>query len=502
VLDNGTVKCYNDTAAAIALYGNLYPGCVPINAFGPTSITNEAYYYWSRNTTAVLTNTMDDVAASISGDVFKLPAGPVRVALSGEARWLGYNIDSGASPTALVDCTGLRLCGNGTGTQTLWDNNTIANVNASENVWEFALEAGIPVVKDLPLIQSFNVDVAGRYTDYSVSGAVQTWKVGLDWQVNDDVRFRGTTSRDIRAPTLNDLYQPSSSSSSGYFDLLTNFAGTGTQVVTQGNPDLVPEVARTYTVGMVLTPSWIPGLMASVDYYTITLHNAIGSVNGTNTQIEALCNNSGGTSPFCALYQRPFAPGTAQYTTPANYPTAVFSETLNAAYQATEGEDYEIDYHFNMAKIYGTLPGSVTLRGLLNISPKIDSIQFPGATKTYTNAPKGHATIFADYTVGNWSLSGQWHWFGGANKNTVAVNPLIYAEPRVPSFSTTDLTLTRTITFDNNSTMQVYLSVQNIANANPPITIGSSGNPGFGIPVIPGEDYMGRYFTIGLRGNL
>ena len=59
----------------------------------------------------------------------------------------------------------------------------------------------------------------------------------------------GTTSIDIRAPTLNDLFAPTSSTSIGYFDLLTNFAGTGTQQVTQGNPNLVPEVARTYTAG-------------------------------------------------------------------------------------------------------------------------------------------------------------------------------------------------------------------------------------------------------------
>jgi outer membrane receptor protein involved in Fe transport len=50
--------------------------------------------------------------------------------------------------------------------------------------------------------------------------------------------------------------------------------------------------------------------------------------------------------------------------------------------------------------------------------------------------------------------------------------------------------------------MQVYFSVQNIGNANPPIVTGSSGNPGFGIPVPAGEDFMGRYFTMGVRGNL
>lgn len=501
VLYDGSVTCYNDTPAAIAKYGNLYPGCVPINPFGPTANSQEAYYYWSRDTSAVLTNTLDDVAASISGDVFKLPAGPVRVALSGEMRWLGYNINSDASPTALVNCTGLRLCGNGTGTQTLWDNNTLAAVDASENVWEFALETGIPVLKDLPLVEALNIDLAGRYTDYSVSGAVQTWKIGLDWQVNDSIRFRGTTSRDIRAPTLNDLYQPVQSVSSGYFDLLTNFAGTGTQVVTQGNPNLVPEVARTYTAGLVFTPTIAPGLLFSVDYYTITLRNAIGTVSGTNTQIQALCNNSGGTSPFCNLFVRPYGPGSPLYTNSVNYPTQVFSESLNAAFQSTEGVDYEVDYHFNLDKIHDGLPGAVNLRALVNVAPKLDSIQFPGANQTYNTAPKSHAAIFGDYTYNSWNFAAEWHYYGEANLNGLAVNPQVYARPVVPSFSTTDITITKTISFGEKANMQVFLSVQNIENANPPITIGNSANPGMGIPVEAGEDYMGRYFTVGVRGS-
>lgn len=496
-VENGQVKCWNNTAAAIAQFGDLYPGCVPLNPFGPTSITDPAFKYWSRNTNAALTNSLDDIAGSITGDLFELPAGPVRIALSGEMRWLGYDIKSNASPTARVDCTGLRLCGN-PATQTLWDNNVIAAVSARQNVWEFALEGNIPVIRDVPLVQSFDVNLAGRYTNYSVSGSVQTWKVGLDWHVNDDVRFRGTTSVDIRAPTLNDLFQPSTSSSTGYFDLLTNFAGSGTQNITQGNPLLVPEVARTYTAGVVFTPSWFPGLTASVDFYNINLRNAIGQINGTNTQVQALCNNSGGTSPFCALYQRPIS---ATNATPANYPTAVFSQNLNAAFTATEGVDYEIDYNFKLADIEESLPGLVNLRGLLNISPKINSVQFPGANRTYTTNPKGYATLMADYTLGNWNVGVLWHYFGEATKNGLAVNPQIYAIPRVASFNTTDITITKNITFENDSTAQLYLSVQNIANNNPPVTTGSSGNPGFGIPVIQGEDFMGRYFTIGIRGS-
>jgi iron complex outermembrane receptor protein len=501
------VKCYNETAAAIALYGRLYPGCVPMNPFGPSSITEEAFNYWSRETKFAMTNKMDDVAGDISGDLFNLPAGPVRAALSAEMRWLDYEVKSNASPTQLVDCTGLRLCGNAAGTgpvnqstvtQAYWDNNALASVKANQNVWEFSGEANIPILKDLPFIQSLSSDIAGRFTNYSVSGAVQTWKVGLDWHLNDDFRVRGTTSIDIRAPTLNDLFSPITSTSIGYFDLLTSY-GNGLGQVTRGNPNLVPEVSRTYTAGIVYTPGYIPGLTMSADFYNINLKNAIGTVAGSNTQVQGICNASGGTSPYCALYVRPF-PYTN--TTSANYPTQILTQSLNSAFQATEGEDYEIDYHFDTTDVSAELAGLVNLRLFVNVQPKVDSIQFPGAQITHTTSQKGHATFLAGYTLGNWSVNYQWTWYSDLYKNALLVTPQFFAQPRVPSFNTSDITVAKKIGFDNGTNAQVYLSIQNIANAQAPIVTGSTANPGVGLPVPAGEDVMGRYFTIGIRGNL
>jgi outer membrane receptor protein involved in Fe transport len=512
----GSIVCWADTAAAIAQFGNQYPGCVPINTFGNNVTTNAQNDYWGRSTHFSETNTMDDLAADISGNVFDLPAGPIKVAVAGEMRWLDYLINSNASPTAVVNCTGLRLCGNtgqGTGfvtqstvTQTLWDNNTVASVHANESVWEFSGEVGIPVIKDVPLVQSFNVDLAGRYTDYSTSGAVQTWKVGLDWHVIDDVRFRATNSVDIRAPTLNDLYSPQTSNSGPFLDPLTNFNPGGIQTVSQGNPNLVPESSRTYTGGVVLTPTFIPGLSMSIDYYNIKLSNAIASVSGTNLAVANLCIASGGTSPFCTLYVRPF-PYTN--TTPANYPTLLYSESLNAAFNQTEGEDYEADYTFDMGDIDNGLNGIVTLRALLNVAPVLNSSTFPGAplqhgfgAGTTTPSQKGHATLFADYTLGNWSVDVQWHWFSDEFKNGVfGAGQTFYAQNRVPSFATTDFTLTKKLALDNGTAMSLYFNVQNAFNDIPPDVLGSNGNPG-GINTPTGEDLMGRYFTIGVRGNL
>jgi iron complex outermembrane receptor protein len=521
---DGSIKCWNETSAAITQFGRLYPGCVPINTFGYNVTTDPQYNYWSRSTHFAETNTMDDIAADISGSLFQLPAGPVKVALAGEMRWLDYTIDSNASPTAVVDCTGLRLCPAlgllpngkpaqqpGTGfitaantpfiTQTLWDNNTLPSVHAAENVWEFSGEIGVPILKDVPLIQSLDADVAGRYTNYSISGSVETWKIGLDWHVNDSVRFRGTTSVDIRAPTLNDLFSPKVSASGPFLDPLTQFNPGGIQTITQGNPNLQPESSRTYTGGVVLTPSFIPGLTLSADYYQIKLKNAIVTISGSNTTVANICVNSGGTSPFCALYVRPF-PYTN--TTPANYPTLLLSQSLNAAFNVTEGEDYEVDYTFDTADVLSELAGTVSLRGFVNVAPVNTISNFAGAPVSHTNQPKGHATLFGNYTLGDWSVDAQWHWFsGGTNVQVFGPGQTFYAQPYFTSFSTMDFTLTRQITFGNGSIMSAYFNVQNAFASVPPYTVGSSGNPGSIFGGIPqGEDVMGRYFTIGIRGNL
>ncbi|MFO1248854.1 MAG: TonB-dependent receptor [Alphaproteobacteria bacterium] len=511
VIDPSTnrIVCYNSTAAAIAQYGDLYPGCVPINTFGNNVTTDQQFAYWSRTTNFRQTNIMDDVAADISGDLFQLPAGPVRVALAGEMRWIDYTIDSNASPTALVNCTGLRLCGNAAGTgpvnqatvtQTLWDNNTLTSTHASENVWEFSGEIGIPLLKDLPLVQNLSADVAGRYTNYSVSGSAETWKIGLDWHVNDSIRFRGTTSIDIRAPTLNDLFQPQATSSGPFLDPLTNFNPGGIQTQSGGNAALQPEVSRTYTGGIVLTPSFIPGLTISADYYQIKLKNAITNISGSDTAIANLCIASGGTSPFCALYVRPL-PYTN--TTPANYPTLLKSQLLNAAFNVTEGQDYEIDYGFDVADVLSDLSGAVNLRAMLNVAPVNTTSSFTGAPLKYTNQPKGHATLFADYTLGDWSVDAQWHWFsGGTNIQVYGPGQTFYAQPYYTSFSTTDFTLSKRITFDGGAAVSAYFNVQNAFDSIPPYTVGSSGNPGSIFGGIPqGEDVMGRYFTIGIRAT-
>lgn len=486
---NGTVQCYVATTA----YANLYPGCVPMNIFGTSGPSQDAYKWFSQDTHYILTNVLDDLGANVSGPLFKLPAGEVKASLSGEMRWAQLNVQSNAVPTSLVDCTGLRLCT--PNTYPLWTQNTAAAVSASNNVYEFATEVGVPLLRDIPLVQELTADIAGRYTNYSTSGEAETWKMGLDYHVNDTVRFRGTMSVDIRAPNLNDLYQPLLISSSGLTDLYTK-VNASTQLHTQGNSSLTPEIAHTMTAGIVLTPDFIPGLTMSVDYYKINMSNAITSLNYGTTAIQNICISSNGTSPYCSLAVRPLPWGNS---TPANFPSYIIAESLNSAKVRTEGLDFEVDYSFELQDIWDKLPGSINLRHLMSLQPYITTTGFPGATPSFSVMPKGRMTSFLTYDMGDWKLNLQNTWLSGFSKASAPGQ--VYAVPRVNSFDTLDVSVDRTLDL-MGGTADLYLSVQNIGNTQPPLYPTNSSTPGLFYPATTFESALGRYFTIGIKGNL
>jgi iron complex outermembrane receptor protein len=493
---SGQVQCYAATQAATAAQ---YANCVPINPFGPTTISPSAYDYAVQRTQYVQNNIMDDIGGSISGELFDLPAGPVKAALSGEARWLSYSVNSTASPTATVDCTGLRICSPAT---PLWVQNVVASVDASENVYEFAGEVNIPILKGLPLIQDLSADVAGRFTNYSTSGDAETWKLGLDYHVNDDVRFRGTMSVDIRAPTLNDLYSPLQSTISGLTDLISG--GNGSSLLhSQGNSALKPEVAHTYTAGMVFTPDFIPGLTTSIDYYRINLSQGITNISYGTQAIQQICIGSipsGNLSPYCALANRPIPIGQPGYNTLANYPTSFISEGVNSATVKTEGVDIEADYGFDMADIYSSLPGSVNMRSLLSLQPYIHTLTFTGGATTYTPMPKGRLTAFLGYQVGSWGINLQDTYLSSFSKASLPTQ--IYAIPNVGAYNQLDATLDKKFTMDNDAVVDFYFTVQNVANKQYPIWPTITSNPGLFYPApFTFGNSLGRYFQIGVRGN-
>jgi len=368
----------------------------------------------------------------------------------------------------------------------------------------------VPLLKDVPMFQDLSMDIAGRYTNYSTSGETQTWKFGTNWHVDSNIMFRGTMSMDIRAPNLNDLFQPVGISSTGFQDQLTS-ASPGTQLVSRGNPNLLPEQAHTYTLGTVLTPEFIPGFTFSADWYTTHMSGAIQAISYQSGVVQTLCIQSAPAynSPYCSLAIRPFAPGTPQFTTAANYPTQLLNQPFNTAKVAMEGFDVEIDYNWDMEDIASWLPGSMSFRHLLTYQPVNQTQQLPGVFYSWAQQPKTRQTTFLAYQLGDWGLNLQNQWLSGMKKassdNALNGNTQNYAAPRISSWNVLDVTVARRFDFMGGSA-NAYFAVNNIGNTRAPLWPTNAGNPGLFYPVGGnlGNNYwddMGRYFTIGLKGN-
>ncbi len=470
---------------------SAYGGCVPINLFGPSTASKAALAYILGNAGFHTETIQDSVDASITGSPFSTWAGDVNVALSGEWRRQSFDAQSYGPSSLYVDCTDLRYCTSSPLTP-VYSSTFPSSDKVAQGVKEAAVEFEVPLLRDMAFAKSFDLNAAARYTDYSTSGHYVTWKVGAVWEVNDGLKLRGTVSRDIRAPTLYDLFQPQTTVYGNFTDVKT---GTTSYVpsINAGNAALKAEVGHTYTFGFVARPSFLPGVTATVDYYHTVIDNAITTVQGFNAAIQQACYASDGSSPYCSLIARDSAGAvTAYYIVPQNI-----------AKVRTYGIDGEIDY---TRQLFGR---RFSLRGLVNYQPHIYYKQ-PGVTTIDQGdagwgqnglmpSPSVQVAGFLDYQITDAvSVDLFEHWRNRFHRSGVPNQ--VYLDPYVKSYATTNLTLT----FDTGSAWRIkdsalYVSVTNLFNAHPPLSGYYSGTTSAGQAYEFSDDPTGRAFVIGFR---
>jgi len=511
-----------------------FPGCVPLNLFGQSStVINGSnasaaaiQYIGNPPTYWVAHNGLDDFGANITGTAFNGWAGPIKVALGAEYRLASLNVNT-TTPDNSFNPQYLRLAPPGTFATTQASPTgsfPAANLSrfkevqsgglGSENVSEANFEVDAPLLKDLPLVQMLSVNMAGRYTEYNVSGvnptstsgaytkasfSATTWKLGLEWQMDDDVKLRATRSRDMRAPTLWDLFQGPVTTTSGVQDSLTGASGSA-NTSTVGNPNLKPEKARNTTAGVVYTPGWLPGFSVSADYFHIAVDNEIAVVSGNNSVVLQLCLASQGTSPYCGLIQRP---GAYNDPSPANFPTLYLAQTQNFQKQWEEGMDFEVNYNTDLSTWTG-LNGTVGARLLWTHTAFLKTLGLPGSVITDaagTSAlPSEKATLNLAYSWAGVSVDVMERYYGSIRQNS---NPTLIFDPStgdLPAYFITDLNLAYDFVAADTP-LTAFVNIGNLFDRQPDIyqVPGYTGSPGMNYPVVPYEDFIGRYYTIGLR---
>ncbi|MFD2432003.1 TonB-dependent receptor domain-containing protein [Sphingobium scionense] len=375
----------------------------------------------------------------------------------------------------------------------------VGTARGSLNVKEAYAELAVPILKDKPFFRELSINGAGRITDYSTSGTVETWKVGTTWKPVDDLLLRATLSRDIRAPNLFELYSGAQSGIGIVNDLQTADGSYGSglnqnvNTVTSGNANLKPEKSKTLTIGGVLTPSFFRGFSLSVDYYKIKVTGLIDSLS--SQQIITNCYNAGGSGVAeCGLIDR---------ATPTSLPSLVHIVPANIAFLKTAGIDFDASYRTAVGD------GALGLRLYMNYLDKFDAQQYAGAPIAHyagvsvvgsnpTGFPRWRGNLSVDYSNGPFgiTLSEQY-----IHKMRLDIPggpvPIQFVDDKVKAVWYTDLSVRFTVPRGNGN-FELFGNVNNLFDKQPPIIPGTV--PGVNLPTnIAVYDFIGRAFTAGVR---
>jgi iron complex outermembrane receptor protein len=392
----GSIQC------RAVLQGNpAAAGCVPLNVMG-TGVASQAAIQYVNPGTNPDSGILNRELIILSQDVFSgamqgklpwgLPAGNVAVAFGGEYR----HEQGGQFQVPAIDKTSPYPAGNFTA------------YAGQYSVEEGFLEADIPVLKD-SFVQDINANIAGRITNYSSSGLVQTWKLGATSQIDDNIKVRGAWSLDIRAPIVSELYSPQIVGIGSIIDPRDN-KSYQIQNTSGGNPALTPEKAVTTTFGLILTPTFIPGLSVSLDWYNINIHGGIFTT-AAQTEVNRCFQ---GQQVYCTL----LTPN--PLTSPGATLTSVQATAANAASLKTSGLDVSATYSMDLfdGSLVWDLRGNYTdeyTQDAVGISYDSAGAMGPSPLSfASTNLPKARGVLSATYTEGPWSGTVQGRFFGAA----------------------------------------------------------------------------------------
>lgn len=445
-------------------------GCVPFNMFGQFSASAAAVQYVTGTIHSDLHFNEDVVSGAVQGEPFSTWAGPVSVAAGGEYR----------SDRARVDVDPISQA-NG-----FYSGNPKA-MAGDYSVKEGFVETVVPLAKDMTLARLIEFNGAVRYTDYNVSGGVVSWKIGLSYKPVDDLRFRFTRSRDIRAPNLNELYTPGSSAISQIIDPTNNTQGN-VRVTAVGNTALQPEKATTTTVGVVYQPSWAPHLRASVDGYDIEIDDVLTTLGGQDTVNRC----AAGATDLCKLVVRN-ASGAI---------TTVFTPYLNLASLKTRGVDFEVAYTTPITGL-GPLNGDLGLRWLATYVDHLTTndgrtvVDVAGETGgTHVGGvPHWSQTFVATYDRGPLNLNAQLQYIGSGVYDSTAT-PATLNNNHIPSRLYTDLGISYEVQPSHyGKSLEFYASVHNAFDVAPPVA--PNAQQSFTNAAL--FDTIGRTFLFGIR---
>jgi iron complex outermembrane recepter protein len=300
-------------------YNPFGGGCVDTTSYGDCSPSSQAAIdaiTFEMRRFSRTTLTLADFKMS-RNDLFQLPGGPVGVAFGAEFR-----------RETQFDDRDENLDGTITFVDSVTGDTNLSNVVAvspnpdtrgHRTVAGAFIEFAIPVISpdmNIPLVQSIDVQVAGRYEDYSDFGSVAKPKIAVAWDIVDGLRVRGSYSEGFRAPNLEqvnatqyarltsgpDYYTCEADLRRGTITSITQCTSSSASLVIAGNPDLKPEESTNQSYGVVFQPTFLPEVWGdftfTVDRWKIEQEQIVGLL-GTETALalDYLNRLEGGSNP-------------------------------------------------------------------------------------------------------------------------------------------------------------------------------------------------------------
>ncbi|MGQ9425431.1 TonB-dependent receptor domain-containing protein [Gilvimarinus sp. F26214L] len=523
--------------------------CKPANIWaGKGGISQEAIDFFTYDREVEDSIEQSVVTAFVTGDssmLFDLPAGPIAFALGAEWREekssqdfdsmdQGIILVDGVTPEGaefsvgdyVGDVSAAGSLGTSPGSRSL-------STDASYHVWDVFAEASIPLLSGLPLVDELTLDIAGRRADYSTFGSNTTWGTGLVWAPHEDVRLRANFSKAIRVPNLFELYSPEQGQSfrpvdpcdaaqisSGanpaqrqancvaalrgagvqdygvnpgdvhIFDADGSYAfedplSAGFPGVIGGNEDLLPEEATTKTFGIVYAPYALPGLSMSVDFWDISIEEAISEVSSQRI-VDSCYDSASINNPFCELTARNSDPTSAQ----AGGFVFLRQTKLNFGEARAEGVDLNIAYQFDLADYAFNIGLAATKQKTLEFIEPAN----PGEPEKVDiqlgemRSPEWSGLLNARVSKGPLAVA----WRAQYLSEQALIDDIETLEQNYGSLYTDDFTSHRLSgTFDYSDTVRLYGGIDNLTDERPYVTSSS-------YPVNP----VGRSYYMGINIQL
>ena len=502
--------------------------CVPINILGYAQFGQDVKDYLIQNNMSSLELQQSVVEASIAGELFDLPGGPVAIAIGATHRRergrfdVDQGLQIGIDPTAPT-----------------------GSVKGGFDTDEVYVEGLIPIVSNGEglgetigsFINSFEIDGAVRLVDNSASGSDYTWTLGgrlnLDLPgIGDAFTFRGGFTQAIRSPSITELFAPQVQTFNFAQDPCENrFIGNGPEPATRranceaqfaslastinlgvdgnneaitfdnyvsiisnasqpgltgGNPDLTNELSESYTLGFVFEPDFVPGLTISSDYTNIEVTDVIQSL--TATQVANACYDSASfpNEPSCGQFERNATTFQLQ-----NFVTG----QVNAARRRLEAIITEASYTFDMADVSSSLDGTMNLTANYFLLLKSD-LKVGSADLDILDRERNHLRhrwqVNATYQLDRFSGLLQWrHESGGlfSNEDSADRRDIF----RFKDFNTYNATLRYQIT----DTVAARFIVNNIFdNLGHETRLAAAGGNNLNF-----SDFIGRRFIFGINAS-